>query len=982
MLPLPLRQLIPYQHHKAKEKMTKLVTDKFKTHMAAQFIESVSESSNSLYYVFTGETLPFTDDNTPPAPTDSTFGVHNDVYDNLLFGKKISASDVKHMIRRVNWQSGNTYSAYSYTSTSQATDNFYAISEESGNYAVFKCLDNNGGAAANDQPLFSETAADDEFYQTNDKYVWKLMYNISASDWSKFATNDFAPVIPDANVSANAVSGSIEAIIINNGGARYNAHANGTFKEISVAGNTLIHGLQSENVTLSANTDFYKNSTIYIRSGTGSGQARNISEYIVTGSERRVLINPAFTTLPDTTSVFEIGPALTIKGDGDDAVVIATIDTTANSIATIEIVNRGSGYSFADVIISSNGDNTVAANLTPSLSPPGGHGSDVINELYASRAGVSVTYANNESNTIPTTNDYRSVGILKDPLFANVELTLTTSTASSFLDGETVIHYVPQSSNMLLRSYTYTLSRYQTLTVNTSTMTGFTTGKKISSDTKGAEIIASSANTIHIRLNEGSAAFIASDMIGNNTITETVSSVSAAQPPVVVTASAHGLANGAAVSFHDLNGTALDDDDAATVYYVKPLNTTAFSVFVDSGLATPFDNSGNTTASSGFVTNGLEIKDIHLAVFTHTGTNVPISGKDDAGNAFGFSSNLPLTSIAKRNTLDVAHTKNTTAVTLTDITLVPASDVITIEVYTSAETVTLPDYIGRTTAEVSNRTGDVLRLRNIRGDFATGHKIKGLTSGTIAEIEAIDRSFTTFNQLTEMAVQIVDVGIGDVAKGVSDTGFAIDQFVTQDQGTAGPVQNPDDGTTYAHGTVFAVSNTITRFVDSVTAANPAVVKTTVAHGYSNGMVATFSSLNGSIFANTIPTYYIGTINTTAFSVYSDAALSTAIDNSANSAANTGTIIGSGIGSLGANAYRTFFLSNVKGIFGVSDDASGVANTFVSNTANGGTGASAKITSRIDGDLVDNSGEVIYIENMSPIARSNDQSEKVRIILEF
>ena len=961
--------------------MTKLVTDKFKTHMAAQFIESVSESSNSLYYVFTGETLPFTDDNTPPAPTDSTFGVHNDVYDNILFGKKITPSDVKHMIRRVNWQSGSIYPAYNYTSITQATDDFYVISEESGNYAVFKCLDNNGGAAATDQPLFSETAADDEFYQTNDKYVWKLMYNISASDWSKFATNGFAPVIPNANVSANAVNGSIEAIIINSGGARYNAHANGTFKEISVAGNTLIHGLQSSSVTLSADTDFYKNSTLYVRSGTGAGQARNISEYIVTGSERRVLINPAFTTLPDTTSVFEIAPGLTIKGDGDDAVAIATIDTTANSISTVEIVNRGSGYSFADVIISSNGDSTVAANLTPSLSPPGGHGSDVINELYASRAGVSVTYANNESNTIPTTNDYRSVGILKDPLFANVELTLTTSTASSFLDGETVIHYVPQSSNILLRSYSYTLSRYQTLTVNTSTMTGFTTGNKISSDAKGAEIIASSANTIHIRLNEGSAAFTASDMIGNNTITETVSSVSAAEPPVVVTASAHGLANGAAVSFHDLNGTALDDE-AATVYYIKPSSTTAFSVYIDSGLSTAFDNSGNTTATSGFVTSGQEILDIQAVEFTHTGSNAPISGKDDAGNAFGFSSNLPLTSIAKRNTLAVAHTTTSATATLTDITLVPASDVIEIEVYTSTETVTLPDYIGRTTAEVSNRAGDVLRLRNIRGDFATGHKIKGLTSGTIAEIEAIDRSFTTFNQLTEMAVQIIDVGVGDVAKGVGDTGFTIDQFVTQDQGSGGPVQNPVDGTTYAHGTVFAVSNTITRFVDSVTAANPAVVKTTVAHGYSNGMVATFNNLNGSIFANTIPTYYVGTINTTAFSVYSDAALSTAFDNSANSAASTGTIIASGIGTVGASAYRTFFLSNVKGIFGVSDDAAGVVNTFVSNTASGGTGASAKITSRIDGDLVDNSGEVIYIENMSPVARSDDQSEKVRIILEF
>ena len=372
------------------------------------------------------------------------------------------------------------------------------------------------------------------------------------------------------------------------------------------------------------------------------------------------------------------------------------------------------------------------------------------------------------------------------------------------------------------------------------------------------------------------------------------------------------------------------------------------------------------------------MKDIHLAAFTHTGNNDPISGKDDAGNVFGFSSNLPLTSIAKRNSLAVAHTKTTTAATLTDITLVPASDVIEIEVYTSTETITLPDYIGRTTGEVSNRAGDVLRLRNIRGDFATGYKIKGLTSGIEAEIEAIDRSFTTFNQLTEMAVQIVDAGTGDT--GVANTGFTIDQFVTQDQGTAGPVQVGN--TTFAHGSVFAVSNTITRFVDSITAANPAVVKTTVAHGYSNGMVAAFSSLNGSVFANTVPIYYIGTINTTAFSVYSDAALSTAIDNSANSAANTGTIIGSGIGTVGASAYRTFFLSNVKGTFGVSDDAAGVVNTFVSNTASGGTGASAKITSRIDGDLVDNSGEVIYIENMSPVARSDDQSEKVRIILEF
>ena len=957
--------------------MTKLVTDKFKTHMAAQFIESVSESANSLYYVFTGESLPFTDDNNPPAPNNSTFGVHNDVYDNILFGKKIAANDVKHMIRRVDWQSGNTFSRYDYTSNTLSTDNFYVVSEESGNYAIFKCLDNNGGAAANDQPLFSETAADDEFYQTNDGYVWKYMYNISAADWAKFATNDYVPVIPDANVAANSVNGSIEAIIINTGGRNYNAYANGTFKEVSVAGNNLIHALQSTDFTLSANTDFYKGSTIYVRSGTGAGQARTISEYIVTGNERRVLITPAFTTLPDTSSVFEIGPKLLVKGDGDDAVAIATINTTANSISTVEIVNRGSGYSFADIIITSNGDSTVAASLTPSLSPPGGHGSDPVNELFGSRAGISVTFANNESNTIPTSNDYRSIGILKDPLFANVELTLTTSAASSFIDGETIIHYVPQSSNTLLRSYSYTLSRYQTLTVNTATMTGFTVGNKISANEKGGEVIASSANTLHIRLNTGSGAFAAADYIGNNTITEAITSITAAEPPVVTTSTASAFTNAAAVTFHDLDGSALVE---GTTYYINPSNTTTFTVYTDSALTTPFDNSANTTASSGYATNGKDILDVISAEYTHTGNNDPITRADDANNVFGFSTNLPLTSVAKLNDLEVPHTKTTTAFTVTDQTLDPATDVVTIDVYTSTETITLPDYIGRTTAEVSNRAGDILRLRNIRGDFATGYKIKGLTSGTEAEIEAVDRSFNTFNQLTEMAVQIIDTGTGDT--GIANTGFKIGQFVTQDQGLAGPVQNPVDGTTYAHGNVFAVSNTITRFVSSVTAADPAVVTTTVAHGFANGMVASFSNLNGSVFANTVPIYYIGTINTTAFSVYSDSALTTAVDNSANSAANTGTVIASGIGAVGNTSFRTFYLSNVKGIFGVSDDGAGVSNTFVSNTAYGGTDAAAKITSRIDGDLVDNSGQVIYVENMSPIERSNDQSEKVRIILEF
>lgn len=964
--------------------MAKLVTENLKTHMAKQFVESFDESSNTIYYVFAATGVPFDNESSPPVPNTSVYGISNDIYDNILFGKKATASDVKHMIRRINWTSGVVYEKYSHTNLTLSTSDFYVSSLEGGNYHIFKCLDNNGGAAVSVAPVFSQTSADDEYYRTNDGYVWKYMYTISSANWAKFATTDYIPIIEDANVTANATSGSLEAYIINSAGRNYNSYANGTIKEASVAGNTLIFGLQSVTSTLSANTDYYKNGTIYIRSGVGSGQARIVTEYIVTGDERRVLINPAFTTMPDLTSVWEIAPSVSVYGDGDDARVIATINTSANSIHSLEVVNRGTNYTYAYIVISSNTAHTTvtAANVEPVLSPPGGHGSDIINELYANKAGVSVTFANNETNTIPTTNDYRTIGILKDPLFSNVEITLTTSTASSFTDGETLIHYIPQTTNLLVHTYQYTLSRYQTIVANTNSATSYAVGTKITSGeatNASGQIIGTtaSANTFYIRLNSGSPVFAANDVLSNGTIHNVVATVAAGTPPIVTTTDGHGFADAQAITFNGLNvNSNLDDDDSPTVYYAKYINATSFSVYTNSGVSSAFVGTG--TATAGFVSNGTRYIKANTVAYSHTGNNDPISIADDANNRFGLintSYYSPLTLVTKLNGQTVAHTSTATSFTLTDKTLVPATDVIRSELYTTTESMLEADYIGRTTAEVSNRQGTILRLRNIKGDFQSGYQVKGLTSNTTAYIESIDRSFTTFNQLTEMATQIVDTGNGD--RGVANTGFKLDQFVTQDQETAG----------YAEGRVYAISNTITRSISSITAANPAVITTTVAHGYSNGQVLDFRSLNGSTFANVVPTYYTETINTTAFYVTS---LTTRIDNTANTAATSGLVISSGIGAYGTTTYRSFYLSNVKGIFGVSDDASGVVNTFISNTSSnsisntsfGGTGAKAKITSRIDPSLVDNSGEILYIENITAINRQNDQSEKLRIILEF
>jgi hypothetical protein len=503
----------------------KLITQNFKTHAARQFVESFSESSNTIYYVAGHKSTPFTNDVIPPEPENTLNYTHYELYDDMLFGKHVTPADVKHMVRNIPWVSGTVYDMYDDLAADLETKNFFVSSLESGSYHIFKCLNNNNGGTSTDQPLFSEIDVEDEIYQTTDNYQWKYMYSITTTQYSKFATSDYIPFIENTDVTDAAVSGSINTVIVTNPGGQYNSYAFGTVKESAVAGNTLLYALNGEKFTdflitvpditgfieervtslnandktasgvivaryaanntfrvtssirnfnagrtivgvtsntsqtiststkitaeLSSNTDFYKNNSFYIRSGTGAGQLRTITEYIVTGEERRVLLNSGLSVYPDATSIFEIGPRIIISGDGQSANAVVTIDPVANSIVEVEIINSGTNYTYADIQIIANTGlldtttglaiNSTSAQARAIISPPGGHGSNVINELYANKVGIGMSFANTESDTISTENDFRKISILKDPLFANVELTLASSVSASFTAGETVL---------------------------------------------------------------------------------------------------------------------------------------------------------------------------------------------------------------------------------------------------------------------------------------------------------------------------------------------------------------------------------------------------------------------------------------------------------------------------------------------------------------------------------------------------------------
>jgi hypothetical protein len=84
----------------------------------------------------------------------------------------------------------------------------------------------------------------------------------------------------------------------------------------------------------------------------------------------------------------------------------------------------------------------MEADLKPIISPVLGHGADPYNELGANRVGVSVKYTQSEGGTIPTQNDFRQVGILKDPQYTNVDLILkSANTIGNFAIGEKVYQF-------------------------------------------------------------------------------------------------------------------------------------------------------------------------------------------------------------------------------------------------------------------------------------------------------------------------------------------------------------------------------------------------------------------------------------------------------------------------------------------------------------------------------------------------------------
>jgi hypothetical protein len=352
----------------------------------------------------------------PPDVDPSYQNTYYDVWRNMIALKKFQSSDVSHVVPRYQWTSGAVYSEYDDNDASLYEKQFYASTIEG---RVYKCIDNNQGVVSTVKPTTTDSS---NIELTSDGYRWKYMYTISSGEALKFQTNAFMPVKTlSANdgsaqwsVQQSASNGAIQHVKVLAGGTGYLSTTN-TFQTIV---NSSFFVIKSNASPIDGS---YVGSSLYISEGAGSGQIRKVVKYW--GANNTLVVNSAFTSSPNTTSRYVISPIVTIRGDsGLTSVSRATAyvsNTFGGQVRRITIVSQGRSYSSANVIITANSVYGRGAAARPIISPRGGHGKDPVDELFGTSIIMNVKVAGSESNTFPTNNDFRVIGVVRDPVLAN-----------------------------------------------------------------------------------------------------------------------------------------------------------------------------------------------------------------------------------------------------------------------------------------------------------------------------------------------------------------------------------------------------------------------------------------------------------------------------------------------------------------------------------------------------------------------------------
>ena len=405
--------------------MAEVLTTKLKNDTLRLFYEDILD--NEFYFAVSSIAL---DALTTVDAVNSQYS-KNEFKENMLFGKKVFNSDIKYMIKYYPWQKDSVYTQYDDKVNLDGT-NFYAVVEpnnnDSGDYRVYKCLNNNNGAPSSVPPNYN-AETDQQLYLMPDGYLWKFMYYLTEQEFEAYNAVGFVPLTGafDDNPANTAITGSpvssifVENFIDNNGyvhidnGAVFGPAQNDGTIVISASG-------------LSEISNYYSGMTLYVTIfNSEDSKSYEIDTYLYessTGRGRFKVIGDPLTDGVINGSSAKILPTVKITGDGTGAKAIPNL--VDGTIKTIEVINTGSNYTNieAEVIdpnFNFNPDDPnsidVRAVLRPILAPIGGHNYNLIDELHCRHVLMYAYITETDNNQIGKSNSYSVVGLIKNPEF-------------------------------------------------------------------------------------------------------------------------------------------------------------------------------------------------------------------------------------------------------------------------------------------------------------------------------------------------------------------------------------------------------------------------------------------------------------------------------------------------------------------------------------------------------------------------------------
>ncbi len=408
--------------------MPAIITNAFRTYNADNFISSFS--TNKMYLmigkadswsgVSAGQyTEGSPSDTAIPTPIDTTvapFIHHND----MIAAKLINTSDVSHVVKRTDWTSGTVYTEYNHLQDDQIDQTFFVMTDQ---YNIYKCISNYGGIASTVKPTGQSAA----IIETSDNYRWKFMYEVQQADVLKYVTTDWIPIkyltsndgTAQWTVQQAAVDGALEHIDVTAGGTGYTNTHTGTAQAGAATTITLA-------ATASVTDDVYNSMTVYISSGTGSGQIKVITDYV--GSTKVATVS-AWTTQPDTTSVYEIMPAVSITTTEGTGAAARCSSVVGGIIKKIAMTAVGTGYRSGTATLTGGGG--TGCILEPRIGPKNGHGKNPKTELGGAYVMMNVRLVGTEGGDFVVGDDFRKV-----VLIANPNVSGSAATASTYSGAE------------------------------------------------------------------------------------------------------------------------------------------------------------------------------------------------------------------------------------------------------------------------------------------------------------------------------------------------------------------------------------------------------------------------------------------------------------------------------------------------------------------------------------------------------------------